>query len=59
MNDKNRRFWPFRPRTSIASSIIIFVSLIIIFLVMKQANIKQKIEYKGLNLKLPKIILNW
>lgn len=35
MNDTDRRFWPFRPRTSIAFTILILVCLLIIFVVLR------------------------
>ena len=44
MNDTDRKFWPFRPRTSIASAIIIFIGLLIIFVVLKRVNIWPTIE---------------
>lgn len=35
MNHTDRKFWPFRPRTSIASAILILVSLLLIFVVLR------------------------
>lgn len=36
MNDTGRRFWPFRPRTSIAYAILILIGLLIIVLVLRE-----------------------
>jgi len=35
MNDTDRRFWPFRPRTSIVFTVLILVCLLIIFVVLR------------------------
>ncbi|MFX0206045.1 MAG: hypothetical protein ACFFDT_08655 [Candidatus Hodarchaeota archaeon] len=35
MNDPNRRFWPFKPRTSIAFTVLILVCLLTIFIVLR------------------------
>ena len=35
MNDTDRRFWPYRPRTSIVASIVILVILLIILVVLR------------------------
>jgi hypothetical protein len=35
MNGKDRRFWPFRPRTSIAFTVLILVCLLIIFVFLR------------------------
>jgi hypothetical protein len=35
MNDSDRRFWPFRPRTSIASAIVTLVALLVVLLILR------------------------
>ena len=44
MNDTDRRFWPFRPRISIASAIALLVGLLLIFVVLKKTGIWPTIE---------------
>ncbi len=44
MTPTDRRFWPFRPRTSIASAIALLVGLLLIFVVLKKTGIWPTID---------------
>lgn|SRR5262249_17578756 len=35
MNDNDRKFWPFKPRTSIASAILTLVALLVVLLILR------------------------